>query len=207
MDGSDDGRGGHGHPDRRLMTWDRRGGHATGPTGDRITWSLAEGARGTRWRESASRGGALIRGILLEVTPAGGVMRLELATAEGLLTLHPEPDASAIHGNVVTPHGIRHLAFDWSPSHELVVAASLATDTVAVRRLAATVPVGGRAEVDVLAIDDALQPRPDRWAIERPADDRWAFQPKRAEHPGREIRVGPDGLPILDAAETWSLEA
>ncbi len=189
------------------MTWDRRGGHATSPAGERITWSLAEGARGTRWRETASRDGALIRSILLEVTPARAVTRLELATADGLLTLHPEPDASAMHGNVVTPNGIRHLAFDWSRSHELVVAASLVADAVAVRRLAATLPVGGLAEVDVLAIDDALQPRQERWTIERPADDRWAFQPNQAEHQGREIRVGPDRLPILGAAEMWALEA
>lgn len=207
MDGSDDGRVGHGHPDRRLMTWDRRGGHAAGPTGDRITWSLAEGARGTRWREAASRDGVLIRSIVLEVAPAGAVMRLEVATAEGLLTLHPEPDASAMHGNVVTPHGIRHLSFDWSPSHELVVAGSFIADAVAVRRIAVTLPVGGHAEVDVLVIDDALQPRPDRWAIERTASDRWTFQPRQADNPGREIRVGPDGLPMLDAAETWALEA
>ena len=47
----------------------------------------------------------------LEVAPNGRVTRLELTTGAGLLTLHPEPDESALHGNVVTPTGIRHLAF------------------------------------------------------------------------------------------------
>lgn len=189
------------------MTWDRRGGHATGPAGDSLTWSLAEGARGTRWRETTSRDGALMRSVLLEVTPTAAVARLEISTSAGLLTLHPEPDASAIHGNVVTPHGIRHLAFGWSPSHELIVVNSPTIDAVLVRRRAPTVLVGGRAEMDVLSIDDALQPRSERWVIEREASDHWRFRPLAEGRDARTIRVAPDGRPILGAEETWALEA
>lgn len=188
------------------MTWDRRGRHATGPTGDRITWSLAEGARGTRWREAVARDGALIRSLLLEVTPAGAVARLEITTVEGLLTLHPEPDASAIHGNVVTATGIRHLALDWSPVHELIIDGSPTTDAVLVRRRAATVAVGSSQDIDVVAVDDTLHPRLERWTIERVAPDGWRFRTIPDGGADREIRVATDGLPILDAAATWTLE-
>jgi hypothetical protein len=188
------------------MAWDRRGGHATDPRGERLVWSLAEGARGTRWRESVSIDGALIRSLLLEVTPAGAVARLEISTVEGMLTLHPEPDASAIHGNVVTPRGIRHLAFEWSPSHELFVAGSPATDAVAFRRLSTTVAIDGAAIVDALAIDDRLQPRVEGWRIERPAADRWRLGPSDRTGTAREVGVGPDGLPVRVGSESWLLE-
>lgn len=189
------------------MPWDRRGGHGLGPTGDHVTWSLAEGARGTRWRESATRDGALVRSLLLEVTPVGAVARLEISTAGGLLTLHAASDGSAIHGNVVTAHGIRHLAFDWSPSHELVIGASPTAAAIVVRRLATTVAVGRIAEVDVLAVDDTLEPHSARWEIERPAVDRWLLQPVTDGRTAWEVHVAPDGLPILPGAETWPLES
>jgi hypothetical protein len=188
------------------MPWDRRGGVATGPSGERLVWSLAEGARGTRWRESAERVGSLLRTVLLEVTPDGQVARLEVATPAGLLTLHPEADASAMHGNVVTPSGVRHLAFAWSSSHELLVAGSPATDAVAIRRLNAVVASGETIDAAVLIIDDALEPRAARWRIERPALDRWRFRPDGANDAIREIRVAADGRPVLADADTWALE-
>lgn len=206
MAGGDAGRDGDRHPGCGLMPWDRRGGHGTAATGEHITWSLAEGARGTRWRETATRDGALLRSVLLETTPAGTVARLEIATAEGLLTLHPASDAAAIHGNVVTPTGIRHLAFDWSPAHELVVIGAATADAVVARRLALTLPVGEHAEVEVLAIDDALRPRPERWRIDRLDPARWRFRALSARGAGRETVVAPDGSPPLDAAESWPLE-
>lgn len=119
----------------------RLGGCGVGLDGEQLVWSVAEGARGGRWREVASLGGAVRRSVLLEISPAGRVTRLELATAAGLLTLHPEPDESALHGNVVTTDGIRHVALAWSPDHHLLVLASPAAAAVIVRAVAGTQPV------------------------------------------------------------------
>ena len=60
--------------------------------------------------------------LLLEVDPDGRWTRLELATVRGILTLHPDLDGTAVHGNVVTPDGVVPLTFAWSPQHRLVVA-------------------------------------------------------------------------------------
>ena len=99
----------------------RRGGRGTLPDGELLTWSLAAGGRGRRWRATRTVDGRLDATLLLEVDAADRLARLELSSADGLLTLHPSADEREIHGNVVTPGGIRHLRFDWGPNHELVV--------------------------------------------------------------------------------------
>jgi hypothetical protein len=47
--------------------------------------------------------------LLLELDPDGRFSHLELATAAGLLTLHPEGDGT-LHGNAVTERGVEHIA-------------------------------------------------------------------------------------------------
>jgi hypothetical protein len=138
----------------------RRGGTGTLPTGERVVWSIADGARGRRWREMTIASGVMVRSVLLETDPAGRCTRLELATALGLLTLHPEPDDASLHGNVVGEDGVRHLRFDWSPRHELLIAGSPASAAI-IRRTHAPAE-----DVPVLVIGDDLVPRP---ATVRPA--------------------------------------
>ena len=122
----------------------RRGGRGTLPDGAQLTWSLAEGGRGRRWRASRVRDGRLEGTLLLEIDGADRPARLELGTADGLLTLHPDRDERELHGNVVTPDGIRHLRFDWSPAHELVVDGFPVVLMAAVRRgRASGRPAGG----------------------------------------------------------------
>ena len=84
----------------------RRGGRGTLPDGAQLTWSLAEGGRGRRWRASRVRDGRLEGTLLLEIDGADRPTRLELGTADGLLTLHPDRDERELHGNVVTPDGL-----------------------------------------------------------------------------------------------------
>lgn len=87
-----------------------------------MLWSVAEGSRGRRWRSlRLASDGRPASDLLLELDPAGRWARLELATAAGLLTLHPDPDGRSIHGNVVTAAGMRHLALGWGSGHRLVV--------------------------------------------------------------------------------------
>ena len=79
-----------------------------------MTWSIAEGRRGRRWREVGSRAGSATSSLLLETDADGRFSHLELSTGGGLLTLHPEADGT-IHGNRVDLDGIEHLtgvAFD-----------------------------------------------------------------------------------------------
>ncbi len=188
------------------MTPVRRGGHATTADGDRLTWTEAEGSRGTRWREALERRGRPIRALLLEVSSAGRPTRLEMTTAAGLLTLHPEPDETAIHGNVVGPDGVRHLAFVWGPEHELLVPDSPASATIALRRLGPRSVVGSRWTLDVLCIDDELEPRPLRWSFERVADRTWQLR-DTAGREERRLTVDDDGRPIVGEEVVWPLEA
>jgi hypothetical protein len=183
----------------------RVGGRARLPNGDRLTWTAAEGTRGIRWRESVERDGALVRTLLLETTPAGRPARLEMATGHGLLTLHPESDESAIHGNVVGPAGVVHLAFRWGPAHDLLVVDSPASMAAVVGRLAAAVPVGESGRIEVLRVDDALRPEPGTLVVERTAADGWRLRGPRRDD-ARSLTVDDLGRPKLRDAETWPLE-
>ena len=103
--------------------WLRRAGRLEVGDGQVVLWSVAEGRRGRRWRSArCDAAGRLVSDLLLELDPAGRWVRLELATAGGILTLHPEPDGSAVHGNVVAAGGMRHLAVEWGSGHRLVIA-------------------------------------------------------------------------------------
>jgi len=183
----------------------RRGGHARTQAGDLLTWSQAEGERGTRWRESIARDGQLIRSLLLEVSSAGRATRLEMTTMAGLLTLHPEPDESAMHGNVVGASGVRHLALPWSAEHELLVIGSPASATLAVRQLEGRVIVGATTHLEVLRIDDDLDPRPGRWRVERIARHGWHLRDTETAEE-RRLTVEDDGRPALLDEESWPLE-
>ena len=183
----------------------RRGGRGTLPDGARMTWSLAEGGRGRRWRASRVRDGHLEGTILLEIDAAGRPARLELGTSDGLLTLHPVRGESELHGNVVTPAGIRHLRFDWSPAHELVVDGFPVLLLAAARRLAAVIRAGETAERPAIVVDNALRCHALTLRFVRLDERRW-----RAEGEGSAIGVAidADGAPTgLDAAQDWPLEA
>lgn len=183
----------------------RRGGHATTIGGDLLLWSEAEGARGTRWRESLMRDGVMVRSLLLEVSPAGRPTRLEVTAPGGLLTLHPEPDESALHGNVVAADGIRHLAFHWSGEHELLIFGSPASATITLRRLAGALVVGASRVLDMVRIDDDLEPRDARWNVERVAHHAWHLRDIDGSEE-RRLSVDDDGRPLLADAVTWPLE-
>jgi len=182
----------------------RRGGRGTLPDGAQLTWSLAEGGRGRRWRASRLRDGRLEGTILLEIDAAGRPARLELGTADGLLTLHPDREKLELHGNVVTPAGIRHLRLDWSPAHELVVDGFPVVLLAAVRRLDAVIPVGQTAERAAVIVDSGLRCHVATIRLSRLDERRW-----RAEGEGSAIgvEIDADGAPAgLDESADWPLE-
>jgi hypothetical protein len=132
---------------------------------------MAEGRRGSRWREVRVADGAVVSSLLLELDPGGRFAHLELATAAGLLTLHPEGDGT-LHGNAILGDGVRHIvAVPWQRDDLLLVAGSTIARAAATRRRAVTTGV-------VVALDLALELRPiglgDR-VVELDTDDLPAF--------------------------------
>lgn len=92
----------------------RRAGTGKLPDGSLVTWSVAEGGRGRRWRWTVATGTGLRHVGLVELDAAGRFMRLELEAGEGLLTLHPDADRRSAHGNVVRASGVEPVAIAWS---------------------------------------------------------------------------------------------
>jgi hypothetical protein len=160
--------------------WLRRSGRGYQADGSLVVWSVAEGRRGRRWREVVVEGNAVRSSLLLELEPGGRFSHVELTTASGLLTLHPEVDAT-LHGNAVTAGGIRHVAgLEWDRDGAIWLSGS-SICLAAGRR-----PDGSRATawLDV-GLDLALEMR-----IMRPD---WTL-------------VDADGLPLLVGGATWPLE-
>ena len=105
-------------------TWLRRAGHGLAADGADVTWSVAEGRRGRRWREVVRAGEGIRSSLLLELDREGRFSHLELSTAAGLLTLHPESDGT-LHGNAVTSKGIEHIrGLPWSSDVQIALEGS-----------------------------------------------------------------------------------
>ena len=148
-----------------------------------MTWSVAAGSRGRRWREVVAAEGTVRSSLLLELDPDGRFSHLELSTAAGLLTLHPEGDGT-LHGNAVTHNGVRHvMGWPWERDRAIWVGGS-SICLPAGRR-----PDGTRATAwQVIDRDLHLETtvrvmRPD-WSL-----------------------VDAEGLPVLEDGTSWSLEA
>ncbi len=183
----------------------RRGGRGRLPDGALLTWSVAEGGRGRRWRATLVHGERLVCSLLLETNLDGRPARLEVDATAGLLTLHPTEDERELHGNVVRPDGVYHLAFGWSSAHELVVTDVPLVAMAALARLGRDVGIGEGRELAAVVIGPDLDLGPASWRVERVGVGLW-----RTSGPGGvgEIAVDEAGLPAgLDDAETWALEA
>jgi hypothetical protein len=159
----------------------RRAGRGRLPDGSTAIWSVSEGSRGRRWREMRrTANGGLIASLLLETHPEGRFAHIELSTAAGLLTLHPEADGT-LHGNVIREAGIRHIeGLPWTPTSIVLVDGSVLASAAALRTLLGRVADGVRIslELDIVAIQEAISGE-----------------------------VDDDGLPMLADAAAWPLEA
>jgi hypothetical protein len=168
----------------------RLAGHGRRADGALVTWTLAEGVRGRRWREALSLDGRLLHALLFETGPDRRFSHLELATSDGLATLHPEGDGT-LHGNVVrSAGGVAHIvglpfAGDAAVTvaGSVVAAAALAwaetgdgravRESVVLDPTTLDVTVRPAAPEDRLDIDEHGAPRladGRRWALE--TDDR-----------------------------------
>ena len=175
-------------PERGMSEPVRLAGQGRRADGAVVTWTLAEGRRGRRWRESVSVDDRLVHALLFETGPDGRFTHLELAGPTGLATLHPEGDGT-LHGNVVrAASGVRH-----------VVGLPLAGRGDGRRRRARSWPArrcpGRRRTADrriaeVVELDPATLDLTVRPAT---ASDRQA--------------IDPDGAPRLPDGDRWPLEA
>lgn len=193
----------------------RRGGRARLPSDEQIVWSIADGRRGRRWREVSSVAETVIRAVLLETDPSGRLTRLEMGTAAGLLTLHPDAGQSVLHGNVVTSTGIRHLSFDRTA---VLVDASPASAAILLGGLTDVVTVGATARVDLVRVDDRLEPRIGSWVVSRIELLAWRLVElsevdggggagAEAVNEVLDMRLDDDGLPSGLGGDAWPLEA
>ena len=168
-----------------------------------MTWSVADGVRGRRWRSTLLDGRELVGSLLLETTPEGRLARLELATAAGLLTLHPDGDG--LHGNVVRPAGIDHLAFPWSADDLLLVVGTPTTAAAAARTLGERVGIGQGQTIHGVSIDLALAVRPATFRVARVGPRGWWFvTADSGQQTG--VTLDLDGIPLLAEAADWPLE-
>ncbi len=182
----------------------RLAGRGSQADGTRLAWSVADGRRGRRWRTVAMRDGELRHALLLEIGPDGLLKRLELTTADGLLTLHPDSAELSLHGNAVTVTGVRHLAFGWSGDHALAIDAEPVADAVTAHRLARSVGVGEGRSVSVVIVAHDLTVHEGLREFERISATRWRID---GEGMTRSLSIDRRGLLVgLDDARTWPLE-
>ena len=180
----------------------RRGGQFADDAGRSVLWSVADGARGRRWRWTVvDRRGALLAAHALETGPDGRFLRLESATAPGLLSLHREADGS-LHGNRVGERGVDHLTVEApAPAGVLIGGTALAVSIL----LGTMEGPAAKATLDVLEVFDDLGLRIVSATI-RPTDDGgWEIRTNRAT---RRAHLDADSLPDAAAHDglTWPLE-
>jgi len=168
-----------------------RGSFADGST---VTWVIADGRRGRRWREVVARDDTVVHALLLETDPAGRFSHLELARADGLWTLHPESDGT-LHGNHVggADPDVRHIVgYPFAPDDAVVVEGSpVSLAALAWGRAPTTIEGGVHGVAGVLIGADGRIELADALRIERVSRTRWRIG--EAEP----FEIDDAGLPIL----------
>jgi len=176
----------------------RRAGRAILPDGRVLLWTVAEGRRGRRWRGSTRAANGLIDDLLLEVDAEGRFDRVELTTAVGQLTFHPEPDRQGAHGNVVLARGVLHLALTWSARHGLEVPGSPIADLALA--VGSGLAVGEERVIPVARVSQNLVPTADETVIRRASERSWMIAGTRP------VEIDSEDLPVMVAAQSWPLE-
>jgi CBS domain-containing protein len=175
--------------------------------GSRLVWSVADGLRGRRWRAVASRHGVISHALLLEVDVEGRPSRLELTTAAGMLTLHPDEARRSLHGNVVTADGVRHLRLPWSEQHGLEVEGRPIAGVVTAHRLAGSMVVGEGRTIPVVVLTADLTVSEATRRFVRLGDSGWRIEGESGAAGATTLKVDARGIPVdlLDGRD-WALE-
>lgn len=163
-----------------MTHWLRRAGSGRLPDEALVTWSVAEGERGRRWRWTVATGEGMRHAGLIELDRDGRFARLELETAGGILTLHPDHSGAMAHGNVVRPGGVEPIAIAWSEGMSVAIEGDPFGTAVAGRR--------GRG-----------------WVVE--ADLRiWSADDESSGVADDVLAVDDRGIPSLADGREWPLE-
>ena len=185
----------------RIAGWGRRDDGAT------VTWTVAEGRRGRRWREVVAIGESVHHSLLLETASNGRFSHLELARAGGLWTFHPEGDGT-LHGNAVERGRgeVRHVVgWEFGPDDAVLVEGSpLAAAAIAWHR---STSLGAPGSTDARATIAGVILRT-TGEIEAEAAIRVERVSLYIWHIGDEppITIDDDGLPRLAEGVTRPLE-
>ena len=181
----------------------RVAGWGTLDDGATITWTIAEGRRGRRWREVVARGDAVGHSLLLETDAARRFSHLELARADGLWTFHPESDGT-LHGNHVDSRDrdVHHVVGMPFGSDDLLVIEGSPLGAAAIAWRLATSLDEGKVAAFAAVILPAAGPVQAVAAIrvERPSGSRWRVGE------GRAFDIDTDGAPLLSLGATHTLE-
>jgi hypothetical protein len=178
-----------------------------------VTWTIADGERGRRWREvtaSAARpnptegaSGGVAHAVTLETGHAGQWLRLEVAAAAGLLSLHPDRDGS-INGNVVSDAGVRHVAKGVVQPPLVDVRDSLVAETALCRALERQVAAGEGSTVSVVRVSPTLDVEVAELQVMRTDARTWELTDADGI---RSVSMGDRGAPVTsDAGAKWPLE-
>jgi hypothetical protein len=176
----------------------RRAGRSLAGSGLVAIWSVAEGRRGRRWRETITGAGGLVTSLLFETDPGRRFAHLELSTASGLLTLHPERDGT-LHGNAITASGVRHISrAPWQADGFVLVEPSIVCLGAAIHNFG-TSSVGESIVRAGISIDSDLGVTPVEVTLDRTGDG-WRID-------GRSLGAfDEDGLPDTPDSLVWPLE-
>ena len=181
----------------------RVAGWGTLDDGAAITWTVAEGRRGRRWREVVVRGDAVGHSLLLETGVDGRFSHLELARAGGLWTFHPETDGT-LHGNHVDPRGrdVQHVVgLPFAPDDLLLIEGSPLGAAAIAWRLAGSIAAGtGATSAGVILRASGAVDAVPAIRVGHVSDGRWRIDE------GRPFEIDADGVPLLADGETRPLE-
>ena len=165
-----------------------------------MTWTVADGSKGRRWREAVTDGSGMRHSLLFETAPDRRFSHLELSMPSGLLTLHPEGDGT-LHGNVVDPSGVRHVVgLPWEPDGLVDLEGSAVTAAACAWLLERAGSGGTGVPSVVLLIGRRLSLDTHRVAASRRWDGSWGVAG------ASRFAADLDGLPVLADAVTWPLE-
>jgi hypothetical protein len=175
-----------------------------------VTWTIADGERGRRWREATlgaetgdSGSGGLAHAVTLETGHAGQWLRLEVAAAAGLLSLHPDRYGS-INGNVVSEAGVRHIAKGVVEPPLVDVRDSLVAETALCRALERQVAAGEGSTVSVVRVSPTLDVQVAQLQVMRTDARTWELTDAAGI---RTVSMGDRGAPVTsDAGAKWPLE-
>ena len=164
-----------------MTDWLRRAGRGWLGGADLLLWSVAEGARGRRWRwmhqvDQASMG----HSGMVELLPDGRLARFEVSAFGGLLTFHPEPDGQSAHGNIVTTDGVKPIETAWRPEWRVGIVNDPFGSAVA----------GWAGSGLVVTFQDSIEWR----------------EPGRHDDVAT-LECDERGVPMLEDADEWPLEA